>query len=59
MITEEQSSLIAPSLQLTLALLSAVLTAALVFYMRKNSRADTGILHYVPPRTDNPFTSEH
>jgi membrane protease YdiL (CAAX protease family) len=59
MITEEQSSLIAPASQGVLALLSAVFIAALVFYMRKNSRADTGLLHYVPPRADNPFTSEH
>jgi membrane protease YdiL (CAAX protease family) len=57
MITEEQSSLIAPSLQGAFAVLSAVLTAALVWYMRKNSRTDTALLHYVPPKDDNPFTS--
>jgi membrane protease YdiL (CAAX protease family) len=58
MITEEQSSLIAPSLQVTFALLSAILTAALVWYMRKKSRADTALLRYVPPKDDNPFIRE-
>jgi membrane protease YdiL (CAAX protease family) len=58
MITEEQSSLIAPSALLGMAVASAVLTGALVWLMRKKSRADTALLHYVPVKADHPFTSE-